>query len=184
MMRQSLAYVELMKNMSATDAAYLAGIVDGEGCIMINRNKAEWRHRATNDGYSLSLVVTMTDEPTIDWMLSKVGSTKREITFGQRNSLAHIRTPGYSIRITSQHCVEVLEMVLPYLICKKAEALLAIEFHRKTLIPHRGNVGITDEITALRHDYYLRMQDLKPRSIRTRLNRDLRAQGLIDPQLS
>lgn len=187
---QNQDYVAAISAMTDTDCAYLAGIIDGEGSIFIAHQLPCTRKggKRRMDCHTLTLAIGMTDKPTIDWIISKIGARMRNMTFGQRNGLAHIRTPAYLIRCCSQHCVEVLQKTLPYLICKRAEAELGIEFYQTTKWEqtfgtgaNKGRLPLPQEVIDIRSDYCVRMHDLKPRSVRTKKNRELRAAGLLGP---
>jgi hypothetical protein len=49
------------------ELSYLAGIIDGEGCV---------KFRETKSGHYFRMQVNMTDEPTIDWLQDNFGGRK------------------------------------------------------------------------------------------------------------
>jgi len=98
------------------DLAYLAGIIDGEGCIAVSK---QWRNNRWQ--YRLQLSITSTSEILKDWL---------ETTFG---GFVWSTNPRSSNRSTMLHwtasgnrCQQLLKMVLPYLKVKKPQAELAL----------------------------------------------------------
>ncbi|MGH8618677.1 MAG: LAGLIDADG family homing endonuclease, partial [Burkholderiales bacterium] len=55
--------------LSPTDAAYLAGLIDGEGTIGLTR-----RHR--NDQRQVVVSISNTERPLLEWVLLTVGAGK------------------------------------------------------------------------------------------------------------
>lgn len=93
------------------ELAYIAGFFDGEGCI-----------RVDSKGY-LTTIVTNTDVRPLQLFLDVFGGT-----MCIHSHATTIRKKAYRWSIKSEAVPEFLEMILPYLICKKEEALLALEF--------------------------------------------------------
>ena len=95
--------------------AYIAGFIDGEGCInLINRGKY-------NNIY-LKLVVVNTDMAPLQFISSIFGGNiiKTSHRPGLRKSLFQWALYGATAAYALTH-------ILPYLICKKERAELAIE---------------------------------------------------------
>lgn len=112
---------DLSENLTELEKAYLAGLFDGEGCIHIATH-IKRNHSATH--YSqLHLIVSNTNKQVMDYLTSKLGGNliiRKPYKKRQRSY--------YMWRIYSQKAGDLLEILLPYLIIKKEEALLAIEF--------------------------------------------------------
>ena len=99
------------------DAAYLAGIVDGEGSIHLRNSKdrKSW----------VRIQIWNTSKPLIDWILETIrtGSVTSRIRHGKVNGTV----PCYCLEIASQQNVHaVLRQILPYMKIKspKAQELL------------------------------------------------------------
>jgi hypothetical protein len=58
-----------LNKLTESEAAYVAGIVDGEGCIYVNAKKTKWGFCS----YDMSFRLCLTDKPTIYWLLNTVG---------------------------------------------------------------------------------------------------------------
>ena len=115
---------------SETDLAWAAGIIDGEGCIMVCYNGSSSARDARY--YQVRLVVTNTNAPLI---------RRLRMFFG--GSIAKCKKAKASYRqkaqwsLTGTLCVEGLRQVLPYLVSKAPEAELAIQVGDTIL--RRGN---------------------------------------------
>lgn len=105
-----------MKN---TDLAYVAGIIDGEGSIGIAIHKSPSCKR----GYTLELCVQVTSSD--DWLC-------QWLRFGFGGSLNHHLnihgTPMTHWTIVARKAAEFLRLILPYLMIKKPQAEIAINF--------------------------------------------------------
>lgn len=137
----------------ATLLAYIAGIMDGEGTIRINKGKgkANW-----NYSYHTQLSVGMID-PQIPYLFKDVlGGNVREECVPDRRSIWRWALTG-RFQITA-----VLVALLPYLRVKKAQALLALQFCREWKNPkrhHRTWINDAQELQR-REDAYQEMRKL------------------------
>lgn len=125
---------------TATDIAWLAGIVDGEGCFSVKRN-----HGAAKSAHMVCLVLCNTSEPMID----------RVVRILDELGIKHgsIRKVWKGIRATRwQYWVDVMskysllrltETLLPHLTAKRVEAEVvqwflrrqcSVKFYRQTAL--------------------------------------------------
>jgi len=118
--------------MQAKNNGYLAGILDGEGCISIYISK-RWDKRQNKFGFRpvLEISIYQADKRLTDWLQFHYGGKCYEHTM--KNSTR----PGYQWIAPRGKDRElfVLEM-MPYLILKKEQALLALEYLR---LPSTGD---------------------------------------------
>lgn len=116
-----------VKRLSATDAAYLAGIVDGEGTIALTRRHS-WEHRYA------AITIANTDLGMLEWVKNAVGvgniSTKRTYNIKW--------TPSYGYNVYSQQALSILEQVLPYLKTRKRERAKLLVAHYTKLTARNG----------------------------------------------
>ena len=103
------------------DLAYVAGIVDGEGCISIIKHRDSDCRR----GYYFHLTVNVSN--TNEWLIAWL-----KFAFGGHT---HTRKKGnyrplYQWFIDASQAFKFLKLILPYLRIKKPQAELAIEFHK------------------------------------------------------
>lgn len=100
---------------------YLAGIIDGEGCIAIGAGQKE-----TCINYNALVLVQNTSKVLIDWLQHNFGGqvylSKKET---ERTKAA------WMWRITKKKDIEILLLaVLPYLIVKREQAKILLNFVR------------------------------------------------------
>ena len=105
-----------MDGISDTQAAYIAGIIDGEGAIGIYT--ITYPHRKF---LRLTFQVSMSHEPTIS-CIAKSLKLKYYTYFGTDK-------PKHQITLASMGRIKIiLERLLPYLITKKEQAKIAIDY--------------------------------------------------------
>lgn len=114
--------------------AYIAGILDGEGCITIIRQKRKsyklgWQ-------YQLRIIVSNADRWLCYFLKQEFGGSVQEC-FSPTN------TKMYRWYLTSRKALNFLEAVLPYIHIKKSQAEVAIEFQKQRILG--GEVAFTDK---------------------------------------
>ena len=104
------------RNTITTEIAYIAGFFDGEGCVRIKR--------ANQGGNSYYLIAHITNTNPI--ILKKV-----QELFGGNTRLQEKgrNKPVYNWYITSSEANDFLKTLQPFLIEKKSQAELGINFH-------------------------------------------------------
>lgn len=148
--------------MKKTDLAWVAGIIDGEGCIHISRNRASTHTHATTLRHSLYLKVTMGHKPTVDRLhaLFQLGSVQKATAARKK-----VWNAAFSWVCCGQSAAEVLRQCLPYLLTKAKEAEVALAF---VALPKasRGGRGGTKEtpvrLLRQRDRLCLKLRKLKP----------------------
>lgn len=99
--------------------AYLAGIVDGEGCFCIGKTNSHKNH-------TLAITVTNTNIQLIIWLKDNFGG---HITVYKTKNEKY--KTSYKWQFTKASKVKcILEKILPHLIVKKEQAMIALEFGR------------------------------------------------------
>ncbi len=101
-------------SLSESQIGYLAGIIDGEGYIGICQTKP--------NRYLLRVVVTSTSEVLANWIKSTTGLGKinhREMAHRQRQNV-------FEWRVFGKDAGELLSMLAPLLLVKRAQAIEAI----------------------------------------------------------
>ena len=126
-----------MKTLSEVDAAYIAGIIDGEGTITLTRT-----HRGENRRPVVS--ISSTELSLLTYIRSTIGAGR--IT-GKVCAEVH-HSPSYTYYITSRQALTLLEQVCPFLRTYKFKraCLLLEEYQRVT--PRNGRY--TEELRAAR----------------------------------
>ena len=116
-----------VRTLDPSEAAYLAGIIDGEGTVTLTR-----KHR--NENRQLALTISNTEKPLLDYIITTVGAGK--IT-RKRTEKAH-HTASYTYAIYNRQALTLLEQITSYLRTYKAKraALILSEYLKVT--PRNG----------------------------------------------
>jgi len=125
--------------------AYIAGIIDGEGCISIYRN--------SNNGWTLRVCVDMQSKKVIDQLIGAFGGHYNAIN---KPGLKYVIHYWY---ICGKKAYDMLKKIKPFLSEKKPQASLAMEFYL-----HQKNYGVrllTESETMVRERYKERLSSLK-----------------------
>ena len=112
--------------MKKTDLAYLAGIFDGEGCIVIHDRQWITKTGIKRIGFYPEICVASTNE----WIIQQL-----KFAFGGNVYLRKKGTtraqPIWAWQTTSKKATSCLKALLPYLRLKRRQAELAIEMENR-----------------------------------------------------
>jgi len=125
--------------------AYLAGLIDGEGSITISATPRKREGEATPRYYSrITLTICNCHPGIIDWLHKRFGGSAHWITRDPRYK------PSGRVIWGNVDTAAILKMVLPYLIIKKHQALLAIKFHSTMLRRNQFHHGCSENLLRQR----------------------------------
>ncbi len=146
--------------MKEIDLAYMAGLLDGEGCISITKVIPSTNLR--NPSYGVSVRVSMVDKNIPVLFHSAFGGSLSQKNYKEYKTQWQWGIYGYPAIVS-------LKSLLPYLRSKKNEADLAISFwgikrHRGSNKGQHGNIPKTEKELALEESNYLLMRNLKDKS--------------------
>jgi len=136
--------------MRKSDLAYMAGLFDGEGCILITRKS--YNHHQ----YYLRCTLSMANEYLPELL---------KFNFGGGIRKRDLRTKGWQIqwewKVFGNQAKDFLQVILPYIKLKHSEAELGIKF-QKSMCSRKG-VGraLTADELATREAQRLLMSELK-----------------------
>lgn len=145
------------------DCAYAAGIVDGEGNISI-RKKALRKGRRMRDIHT-EIIITMTDRPVLAWLQERWGGG----ILKQNRSEKHAHWQDiYRWNLYSARAATFLKSILPYMIAKRPQAELGIEFQeflaswatKRYHAYQKGFQSLPDGVLEKREEYHFRMKVL------------------------
>lgn len=146
-----------MTVLSPTELAYLAGIIDGEGCISFQVRKGRY--------VTPTIQITNTDRRLTDWLLDHVdgGSVYRRPGYKQNHK------PTYLWRCAGRIARDVLGDVRPFLLIKAEQADVVMSLERVTEI-RRDDAGrlrttLTDEQIEANLAAVARIRDLNRRGV-------------------
>lgn len=136
-------------------AAYLAGIVDGEGSICIVERPAKPQCGEVTPTFLDFVKIGNTDYRLLAWISEKTGlGTIYTETRRKPNS-----RQMHAWHVSSKQCVKFLERVHPYLVIKKEQAALIFSF-RETFEPVGTGRRVSEETLALRRWHCAEMKRL------------------------
>jgi len=99
-----IAIYRQARTLTPLDAAYIAGVIDGEGTISLSR-----RHKT--DNRQLVISISNTEPELLEYVLRVVGAGR--ITKKQIYSVNH--TPSVTYVIDNRQALSLLEQIAPYL---------------------------------------------------------------------
>src|SRR5258708_36540022 len=139
---------------NAETLAYVAGLFDGEGSIVIgcSLKKADRR----NPAYWLQVGITNTDRELIDWLHNTFGGHISDNSHGPSRKE---QRPCWAWRIMSKEAKGFLIRILPYLRTKKQQALIAIEF-QEHMTACASTKALTTQLVAVREAYRNKLRTL------------------------
>lgn len=137
--------------MKRTDLAYIAGIVDGEGCIGLNINRSK-----THTSYRVKVAVANSNEWICQWLKLAFGGCVNCTTY------SHTRKPMWQWITTANQAVTFLILIRPYLHLKQAQADLAISYQSSRI--HHNHL-VTDEERAVAEAQRIVMGKLNQKGI-------------------
>ena len=125
-----------MPKVSKTDKAYIAGLIDGEGCICLSKT---YRKTKTYPFFAIRYSLDIT-----------VANTKKEmINFVQKKYPAHIhlqtgqgwRNRAYIWKISGLKLKYFTKDILPYLVIKKRQAKLTLRYLNERIKHNKPKSG-------------------------------------------
>ena len=130
-----------------TDLAYLAGFIDGEGCITLGWH---WTSKQKSKRYrymQLRVEIANTDVGVLAWarglfsLPSVLYTTKRQPRHWK---------PAHHLSWTGQNAVSVIQQVYPFLKIKKGQAEIALKFHETRVARGARRKGVPDDVQTVR----------------------------------
>lgn len=144
-------------NQTPEQLAYLAGIVDGEGCFYFGKVKQGRYGNGTQ--WHCHLSVTSTDECLIVWLNNLFGgNSERRYRWTSKKAFCR---PIYKWAASGEMLDYICPKILPYLIIKKKQCETFIEI-RKTYA-NIGSKRLPEEIVKKRTEFLVIMHNLNSR---------------------
>ena len=137
-------------NLDDGSRGYVAGVIDCDGSICIVKNG--------NGSLRLKLAVYNSSRALTDWFAQTLGG--KVATTKPRSER---RSTEYSWSVYNAQASELIQLVLPYMVVKRRQALLGIEF-ASTL--DRVDSRLPDVFRSIRHRVYEEMKELNMRGVR------------------
>ena len=122
-----MAAYKQVSRLTPEDAAYIAGLVDGEGTVSLLR-----KHR--HDNRQVVVSISSTERCLLDYVLKTVGAGR--ITNKRTYSDKHAKSVTYTI--TNRQALDLLKQIAPYLKSYKAQRTTLLLDHYIRLTPRNG----------------------------------------------
>lgn len=150
-----------MKLLSLPHRAYLAGLIDGEGCIFISRTNTSASAKGCKRGfaYRSGLSVSMTGKVVLKW--AKVKTDVGQICPVKKRP-RHKQAWRWSV--WSIEASDLLKQVLPFLVLKQQQAKLQIRF--QSIMRQPGSLGLSNREWAMRKKLFYIIRKLNKRGSR------------------
>jgi len=116
-----------VNTLSTVDAAYIAGLVDGEGTITLSRKHA-------NDQRQLVISISNTERALLEFTLLRTGAGK--ITNKKTTKDNH--APSFTFAVWNRQALSLLEQILPFLRSYKRRRAELIRDQYVGLTPRNG----------------------------------------------
>ena len=132
-----------------TNLAYLAGIVDGEGCFWIGKVPKKVGDGYVSEHYRGLLKIDNTDKKLIEWIdivFSGTSSARCRSTSSRK-----FERDIYTWNATGDRLLDICELILPYLVIKKEHCEVMIKF-RKSYQGITSGKAIPEEILQIRQE--------------------------------
>lgn len=132
-----------VNELTGSDAAYLAGLVDADGTVSLTR-----KHR--NETRSVMVSISNTDRALLEFVRSTVGAGK----LTNKRASGHNHRSSFVYSVYNRQALRLLERIAPFLKTYKARRARAILTHYVNLTPRNGKY---DEATRRRRLAFERM---------------------------
>lgn len=142
---------------SIAQIAYLAGLIDGEGCLYIG-NVKQGKYGSGYQWHSL-LRITSCDEELIIWLENTFGGSK-DSRYRWTSKKAFTR-PVYNWQCAGEMLDYILPLVRPYLIIKAKQCDIMIQYRATS--KNIGSKRLPEEVTLKRLSLLKQMRNLNSR---------------------
>jgi|TARA_A100001391_G_scaffold135164_1_gene93976 hypothetical protein len=132
-----------------SDAAYIAGLFDGEGSIDIKKRK-EKKRSGTYDCWRISMEISMTDESVLRWVTEVLGVgtlTKKPRKGKRKDGTKYLMQ--YRWRCTFRDAFYVCRILWPYAHTKLPKIQQVIEHYCKEKLMEGNVVSLDDYRKAM-----------------------------------
>ena len=137
------------RSLDGTDAAYIAGLIDGEGTVTLTR-----KHK--KDYRQLALSISSNERVLLEYVLKRTGVG---FITNKRKSAKH-HAPSYNWAAYNRQALAVLKQVLPHLRSYKRKRTNMILKTYLEVTPRNGKY--TKELLDEKRDFEARVLAIKP----------------------
>lgn len=141
-----------LEELKDLEIAYIAGLIDGEGCISIVFTSRKL--------YMPSVQVIMTGQPVLEWLANRLNVKCSKLN----RKLAEHHKTQYEVRLNGRRAVWLCMLMEPYLKEKHRQAQIVIEFG-ETYQTGYDSRSISSDTFDKRQQLKERMHQLNKRGI-------------------
>lgn len=129
--------------------AYVAGLFDGEGSIVIGVSKPSIKKRMKSPSHWLQVGISNTNKEIIDWLKNNFGGhiSNRSYSPSRKNCI-----PSWEWRVMSNKAKDFLINISPFVRIKKKQVKLAIQFQEERM--YKGGISISTPEQINRRDWF------------------------------
>ena len=147
-----------MRELTDIDAAYIAGLVDGEGCLSIVRQKNS--NCRGGFAYRCGFRIASSNQSIMEWLSDTIGAgCVKSHQPKMRNSKRQ-----WSLDLWSDDAAALTTRLLPFLRIKRPNAELLLAF--QNALTQRVGVPLTDPEIAFRDECYHKSRALNQRGLK------------------
>lgn len=144
-----MAIYKTTKQLTPAIAAYIAGLIDGEGTVTLCR-----KHK--NENRQLAVSISSTEKYLLEYVLEVVGTGK--ITTKKTVKTHH--SPSFTYAIYNRQALSLLKQVSPYLqTYKKYRSQLILEDYLR-LTPRNGKYS--EDLRSAKQDFEIQLLNILP----------------------
>ena len=143
-----------------TRLSYFAGVLDADGCFRIERKAPHGAHRSPK--FTLVVTLQMAEREVIESFCEffAVNMTTRKLSnYNYKDNKP--RKTAYRFQVYAVKAANVIRPVLPYLIGKKEQARLCLEFFDEISHNKRDGNLLSDAELAIRNEFHDKVAELK-----------------------
>ncbi len=145
-----------MNKLSETEKAYIAGLLDGEGCLTVGRLKPHNGKREHR--FICRILVVNTDLTMMLWLQKTVGDGG---IYEYKKAGGENWKPCHRWYLNGQKSIELIRQVYPYLQIKRRQAELLLNFPAN----YKNFKGLSDEQYFVQEKTFERMKNLNRRGL-------------------
>jgi hypothetical protein len=153
-------------NQRQTDWAYIAGVMDSDGCFMITRHVRKYKGRTISPCYLPCVKISQAEDECIKFITNEVGYGTYKLDRARmrqyKNGTRFGSKPMYDWFIRDRKkLIPFLKKIIPYLRIKKDRAQHVLDYCENLVFKKYGwNETISQQELNRREDSYLKMRKL------------------------
>jgi hypothetical protein len=126
-----MATYRVANKLSVAEAAYIAGLVDGEGSITLTR-----KHR--NENRHLGLTISSTEMQLLQFVVDAAGVGRISNKRASRPNHSH----SFAYGVYNRQALQLIEQIYPHLLSYKAERCALVLRNYLRLTPRNGKYTV------------------------------------------